>query len=37
MLLPLETQLGGPRDLGFVDVDCYWKWLVMALLIEYQG
>jgi tRNA (cmo5U34)-methyltransferase len=36
-LLPMETQLGWLRDLGFVDVDCYWKWLEMALLIGYKG
>lgn len=29
-LLPMETQLGWLRELGFVDVDCYWKWLEMA-------
>jgi ubiquinone/menaquinone biosynthesis C-methylase UbiE len=36
-LLPMETQLGCLREIGFVDVDCYWKWLEMALLIGYKA
>ena len=36
-LLPMEVQLGWLRDIGFVEVDCYWKWLEMALLIGYKA
>ena len=35
-LLDVHTQLQWLREIGFVDVDCFWKWLELALLMGFK-
>lgn len=35
--LDVQTQLDWLREIGFADVDCYWKWMEMALLCGLRG
>jgi SAM-dependent methyltransferase len=36
LLAPLPTQLDWLKEIGFVDVDCYWKYFELAMLAGYR-
>jgi tRNA (cmo5U34)-methyltransferase len=36
-LLSVEKQLQMLRDVGFIEVDCLWKWYELALLIGFKN
>ncbi len=35
-LTRLDVQLKWLSDIGFTDVDCYWKWMEFALMVGYK-
>ncbi len=36
-LLDVQTQINWLREIGFADVDCYWKWLEIALFAGFKS
>jgi tRNA (cmo5U34)-methyltransferase len=35
-LSSIEVQIDWLKQIGFIDIDCYWKWLQFALLIGFK-